>query len=265
VSAEDLSADDAVDPAVTPARRSWAERRREPDRFALVLTLLVSAYVLSALGRDEWVQIVVAFFYVVALYVAIRSSRVEGRARIVVRIIPVTAAAISGIAFLTLPRESAYGILNAAVATILITALVVILDRILRRSAVTLQSIFGALSAYLLIGMIFTAIFGVLAWASPEPFFAGGQEVSQRALQYFSYTTLTTLGYGDYTAAEFPGRNIATFEALVGQIFLATLVARLVASFTVGPRRSRLGATVDAPGRANPEAPREPGGGPATP
>ncbi|WP_081680377.1 potassium channel family protein [Cellulomonas sp. URHD0024] len=253
MSAEDLPADE---PAAPPARTrtSWAVRRREPDRFALVLTLLVTAYVLSALGGKDWVQVVVAVLYVGALFVAIRSSRVEGRARIVIRAIPLAAAVVSLAAFVALPRQDAYGVLNAAVATILVTALVVILDRILRRSAVTLQSIFGALSAYLLIGMIFTAVFGVLAWLGPSPFFAGGQEVSQRALQYFSYTTLTTLGYGDYTAAEFPGRNIATFEALVGQIFLATLVARLVASFTVTPRRSRLGTTIDT---TSPDAPGE--------
>lgn len=256
MSAEDHAAEDPVEPAV-PARTTWSQRRHEPDRFALVLTLLVTAYVLSALGRDEWIQVLVAVLYVGALYVAIRSSRVEGRARIVVRVIPIAAAVVSVLAFVTLPRADAYGILNASVAAILVTALVVILDRILRRTAVTLQSIFGALSAYLLIGMIFTAVFGVLAWIGPQPFFAGGQEVSQRALQYFSYTTLTTLGYGDFTAAQYPGRNLATFEALVGQIFLATLVARLVASFTVGPRRSRLGATIDTQGNPGPDAPRD--------
>lgn len=243
-----MSAEEPQEPAETKrTRRTWSERRREPDRFALVLTLLVTAYVTSALGGEEWVQVGVAFLYVGALFVAIRSSRVEGRARIVVRTVPAVAAVVSVSAFLVLPREDAYGVLNAAVASILITALVVILDRILRRTAVTLQSIFGALSAYLLIGMIFTAIFGVLAWLGPQPFFAGGQATSQQALQYFSYTTLTTLGYGDFTAAQFPGRNLATFEALVGQVFLATLVARLVASFTVTPRRSRLTGPAEPP------------------
>ncbi|WP_426592149.1 potassium channel family protein [Cellulomonas sp. McL0617] len=235
------------DESVLPSRRTWSERRAEPDRFALVLTLLVTAYVLSALGSQEWVQVLVAFLYVGALVVAIRSSRVEGPWRIVVRVVPIVAAIVGALAFALLPRDDAYGILNAAVAAILITTLVVILDRILRRAAITLQSIFGALSAYLMIGMIFTGVFGVIAWLGSGPFFAGGQATSQQSLQYFSYTTLTTLGYGDFTAATFPGRNIATFEALVGQVFLATLVARLVASFTVTPRRSRLGPGTDEP------------------
>ncbi len=230
--------DPRPDKPEAPARRSWSERRHEPDRFALVLTLLVAAYILSALGTEDWVQVLVATLYVGALVVAIRSSRIEGRMKVAVRAILLAAVVLTVLAFAFLPHTTAYGILNATVGIILITALVVILDRILRRAAVTLQSIFGALSAYLLIGMIFTSAFGILAWLGPSAFFAGGQATSQRALQYFSYTTLTTLGYGDYTAAQFPGRNIATFEALVGQIFLATLVARLVASFTVSPRRS---------------------------
>uniref|UniRef100_UPI001156926C potassium channel family protein n=1 Tax=Klebsiella pneumoniae TaxID=573 RepID=UPI001156926C len=81
------------------------------------------------------------------------------------------------------------------------------------------------------IGMFFASLFGVMDWLTPGPFFAGGQMANPRSFQYFSYTTLTTLGYGDYTAALFPGRSIATFEALVGQVFLAVLVARLVAAF----------------------------------
>src|SRR3954454_2790305 len=136
----------------------------------MVLTLLVTAYVLSALGRNEWVQVVVALLYIGALVVAIRTSRVEGPWRIVVRAVPVCAIVVAATAFTVLPEKSAYGVLNACVAVILITALVVILDRILRRAAVTLQSIFGALSAYLLIGMIFTSVFGVIAWLSPDAF-----------------------------------------------------------------------------------------------
>jgi len=63
-----------------------------------------------------------------------------------------------------------------------------------------------------------------------------------QTFQYFSFTTLTTLGYGDYTALENSGRAVAVMEALTGQIFLATLVARLVAAFrTSGDQESSSG------------------------
>ena len=145
------------------------------------------------------------------------------------------------VALLALPQATADGVLDAVVCVILMTALVVILDRILRRTAVTVQSLAGALSAYLIIGMFFASLFGVMDALTAGPFFASGEAANARSFQYFSYTTLTTLGYGDYTAAEFPGRSIATFEALVGQVFLAVLVARLVA-VVPRPRGSPAGA-----------------------
>ena len=62
-------------------------------------------------------------------------------------------------------------------------------------------------------------------------FFANGQPANTQTFQYFSFTTLTTLGYGDFTAAENGGRSIAVLEAMTGQVFLATLVARLVTAY----------------------------------
>jgi len=137
----------------------------------------------------------------------------------------------NGVAFTFLTSDVAEGVLDGVVCVILMTALVVILDRILRRTAVTVQSLAGALSAYLIIGMFFASLYGLMDAFTAGPFFASGEAANARSFQYFSYTTLTTLGYGDYTAALFPGRSIATFEALVGQVFLAVLVARLVAAF----------------------------------
>ena len=69
------------------------------------------------------------------------------------------------------------------------------------------------------------------------PFFTDGQPVNAQTLQYFSFTTLTTLGYGDFTAAGSLGRALAVLEAMAGQIFLATLVARLVSAYGTTRRR----------------------------
>ena len=66
---------------------------------------------------------------------------------------------------------------------------------------------------------------------SGDKFFATGEVANTQTFQYFSYTTLTTLGYGDYTAKYSSGQATAVLEALTGQIFLATLVARLVAAY----------------------------------
>jgi len=79
---------------------------------------------------------------------------------------------------------------------------------------------------------MFASFFAAIYHLSGDQFFVTGEKVyGTQTFQYFSFTTLTTLGYGDYTAANSSGQAVAVLEALLGQIFLATLVARLVATF----------------------------------
>jgi hypothetical protein len=106
-----------------------------------------------------------------------------------------------------------------------------ILRQILVADAVTLQSILGAISTYLIIGLMFSAIYAAIYFLHSQHFFADHELATSSNFQYFSFTTLTTLGYGDFTAADSGGRAVAMLEAMTGQIFLATLVAKLVATF----------------------------------
>jgi Ion channel len=80
-------------------------------------------------------------------------------------------------------------------------------------------------------GVLFAAFYAAIDHLDAAPFLAGHRPASTQTFQYFSFTTLTTLGYGDFTAAGNGGRAVAVIEALVGQVFLAPLVARLVAAF----------------------------------
>ena len=88
-----------------------------------------------------------------------------------------------------------------------------------------------------------------------------------KTFQYFSFTTLTTLGYGDFTAAQDSGRAVAVLEAMVGQMFLATLVARLVAGFRWSDRAAaRHSGQQAAPAAVqSPESPARAGSGPDDP
>ncbi len=119
----------------------------------------------------------------------------------------------------------------------LLLTVLVIVNRVVRFNRVTAQSLYGALSAYMLIGLMFTEFFGAFAALVPGPFFAHSQPANTQTLQYFSFTTLTTLGYGDFTAAGSLGRAVAVLEAMTGQVFLATLVARLVSAYGTESRR----------------------------
>jgi hypothetical protein len=135
------------------------------------------------------------------------------------------------LSFSTLTGDTGSGIADLWTALVLLAAAVMIVRRVLAFGTVTLQSIYGAISAYLVLGFMFAAVFAAIYHFSGDTFFVSGEQANTQTFQYFSYTTLTTLGYGDFTAYANSGRAVAVLEALTGQVFLATLVARLVAAF----------------------------------
>jgi voltage-gated potassium channel Kch len=95
--------------------------------------------------------------------------------------------------------------------------------------------VLGALSIYFLLGMVYTFAYGALASLDDGPFFAQGTDGTPTIRLYFSFVTLATVGYGDYTAATDLGRTVAVTEALLGQLYLVTVVALLVSRLR--PRR----------------------------
>jgi hypothetical protein len=137
---------------------------------------------------------------------------------------------------LTSSPDVVIGVVGLWAALLLLFAVVIIVRRVLAEREVTIQSIYGAVSAYMIVGLMFASLYGAMYRFGGDTFFASGSPGNVNTFQYFSFTTLTTLGYGDFTAAGNSGRAVAVLEALAGQIFLATLIARLVASFR-GPRQ----------------------------
>ena len=106
---------------------------------------------------------------------------------------------------------------------------------IIDQGEVNAQSVTGAVCVYLLLGLAFTFVYGALAALDSGPFFAQGTDGTLATRLYFSYVTLTTVGYGDYTARTNAGHMLGIIEALMGQLYLVTVVALLVSR--IGFRR----------------------------
>ncbi len=115
----------------------------------------------------------------------------------------------------------------------------VILYYITKAKRVTFDIITGAICGYLLLGMIWTMLFSLIEIILPGSFLINGQSIMtaygdfQRPiythLVYYSFVTLTTLGYGDISPASPPARAFSSLEAITGQLYIAILIARLVA------------------------------------
>jgi len=108
--------------------------------------------------------------------------------------------------------------------------MIVVLSRyIFLAKRVLTEVILAAVSLYLVIGSIFTAIFGLIEWLEPGSFVASsGGAVEWQSFLYFSYITLTSLGYGDITPAKFYAQAFASFEAIIGVVYTVVLLSRLV-------------------------------------
>jgi hypothetical protein len=199
-------------------------------RYGLLLLTLIAAYLFSALADiPQGGTLRIAFIAAIAL-LALRHIRLDGTATAAAVGVTLASAVAAGFCAASTNRI-AEGIASAWSAVLLLLTVVIIIERVVGLSAVTAQSLYAALSAYMLIGLMFSAVFGALEFFAHEPFFANGQPANPQTLQYFSFTTLATLGYGDFTAAGSLGRALAVLEALGGQVFLATLVARLVSLY----------------------------------
>jgi hypothetical protein len=203
-----------------------------PGRYGLLLLLLIASYLMSAFFTGRWVETQQVVLFTAAALLALRNSSVPLRAVRALLFAAVTGLPVMLVLSLsTATGETGTGIANIWTGLVLLASVVLIVNRVLSFGTVTLQSIFGAFSAYLIVGLMFAAFFAAIDHLGGGGFFANGQPAKTQTFQYFSFTTLTTLGYGDFTAAHSSGQAVAVLEALTGQVFLATLVARLVAAF----------------------------------
>jgi Ion channel len=204
--------------------------RDRRERFGLLLLALVAAFAVEGVAEPgPWGQVILTALLGTTLLLAFWVADVRPafmRSAVVVALLMVAVSAV----------EAASGHIDSA-ATRLANMLLVLLAppaivigvvRSLRaRNQVTVSAVFGVLCLYLLAGMFFGFLYGAIARISGS-FFAQGVHATVSRCLYFSFTTLTTVGYGDLTAASNLGHTLSVSEALTGQIYLVTVVSVIV-------------------------------------
>jgi hypothetical protein len=217
-------------------RERWLRRAQKVgDAFGLVLVLVLATYVLaSLLDNSGWPAVVELTAGSVTAVVALSSA---GTRIQLVRL----GALLAGVAILFAAIAAVadvHGWLSAASlveVALLFAATFAVLRRVVTSSAVDTRTILGAISVYAILGLLFTFVFATVERLQGGPFFAELSDPQNSDFIFFSFTTLTTTGYGDLVPAGQPGRMLAGLEMMIGQIFLVTLVARLVSLWR--PRR----------------------------
>ncbi|MGZ4175450.1 MAG: potassium channel family protein [Solirubrobacteraceae bacterium] len=216
---------------MTRRLRLRAHSRERRKRFGLLLVSITAVFALEGIAAPgRFQQVVISILLTVtlalALWVAEAKRRVYVPALVVSGLLSVAGivAALAGH-----PEGRAVAMLNLLLAVMAPPAIIVGTARTLRaRKRVTIEAVFGVLCLYLLLGMLFAFIYVLIGRLNGGAFFAGHQSITTAHGLYFSFTTLTTVGYGDFTAASNLGHTLSNAEALVGQIYLVTIVSMIV-------------------------------------
>jgi hypothetical protein len=193
-----------------------------------VLVAILATFLFAGIAPDSaWATSVLVLVQTGTLVLALRTSgwRVTQSRTVLVLVVVGVAAAASNLIW---GGTTLVTLLDLLTALLTLALAIVIALGALDQGEVNSKSVAGAICVYILIGMIFLAIYGMIAVIGHGPFFAQGTDGTRAIRLYFSYVTLATLGYGDYTPAGNVGHTFAVLEALVGQLFLVTVVAVVV-------------------------------------
>jgi hypothetical protein len=222
----------------------WSQfAERVANAFGLVLLLVIATYVLGSLTPFHgWTGALTTLVAATASVVGLAGAQVRP---VVVRVAAIAALAAVILAVISATADSRHllGASSFLVALLTLIAAGSILRAVLRETEVGFRTILGAISVYATFGILFTFLYAALDRIQSTPFFGAGVPVKGGDFIFFSFTTLTTTGYGDLVPAAQPGKMFAGLEMLIGQIFLVTLVAGLVSLWRPGSfGRRRAGA-----------------------
>jgi hypothetical protein len=213
---------------------------RQPQfRYPAVLALtFVTTVFLIAAPSAHWSTAVAVAVEGGALVLTVATSRERAVARrrwavaISVGMIGIVTLIAAGIAPKWLIAVVAI-VITAGVPVALVRGLL----RLLRTEGVTFNAVAGSLAIYLSVGLLFAWIIGFITEVSSTPYFAQHGAVTEGDKVYFSFTALTTTGFGDFTPATSVGHALAVIEMLTGQLYLVTVIGLLIGNFA-GRRRA---------------------------
>jgi hypothetical protein len=214
--------------AGSEARYTRVARLRAAHSYGLVLGLIVVVFLFTSVApSSDWADSTLVLLQSLTLVTALWTSGLA-RADSKLSIGLVALATASAVLLLVFGGTFFEAVVLVLAGVLTIATIATVALGIVDQGEANVKAVMGAVCVYVLIGLLFVFIYGVIAVVSSGDFFAQGTDGTRSLRLYFSFVTLATLGYGDYTPAHELGRTLAIVEALLGQLYLVTVIALLV-------------------------------------
>jgi hypothetical protein len=216
----------------------WVERKLPGYRFGLVLLLLLMTCVFMASGiTSSSGRVVTVALQAFTLLAALRASQVRRRTLRIAVLVAFVAFVAAVVSVTITTSDNATGALFVLNILIVAAAPIAIANALWHRPVVDIHTVLGAICIYVLMGMMFAFLYAAIGYFAADPFFVQTDDATTSEYLYFSFITLSTVGYGDFTAAGNLGRSLSSLEGVLGQLYLVTIVATIVSRMT--PRAIR--------------------------
>jgi len=203
-----------------------------PDSYGSVLLLILFTYVFSVTVTASWAASLVITVQIATVWVVLHVSRARRTVRRIAGALLLISALAAAVNLFVGKETTGEGAVAFMSAVLYLIAPFSITRSLLFRREVDLQTVLGAIDIYLLVGMLFAFIYRFLGVVQPSAFFGANGDGKLPQDLFFSFTTLTTTGYGNLVPAGNPGQSFAVAEMLVGQLFLVIAVAKVINAYT---------------------------------
>ncbi len=223
-----------------PRSRPWRRLGRSfvtADSYGFVLLLVMVTYIVSVSVTETWAGSIVLTVQLATVWFTLRTAQARPAVRLVAYIVLCLAAVAAVVSFFAHGTGTERGGVFAICCLLYLIAPFSIVRHLMLRRDIDTETLLGAISAYLLIGMFFAFAYKAAGDLGSVPFYgtAGRGSLSQDL--FFSFVTMTTVGYGNLVPAANPGQSLAVLEALIGQLFLVVAVGKIISSYR--PSRER--------------------------
>ncbi len=207
------------------------------DRYGLLLVaILVGLVIMGALAYTQAARALTVVVMGGILFLALWVSAVPRRAMLIIAVVVPVVLALAGLTGASGAKSVSESV-TIATALLAMGCIVVIVRRVAKHDRISMQTVLGALCIYLLVAVLFALIYRIISLITGLPIFAQTEDPASLDYIYFSFVCITTLGFGDLSPATDLAKMAAVVEAVIGQIYLVTVVALFVGN--LGYKRHR--------------------------